>query len=742
MAPKVRHISAAAIARRGTLQKQLNISSGSCIIAPETEGKADMMMRLWKLLLLVCGLLALLAPVACMETLIPVDEAHFPDAAFRDYIQENFDTDGNGLSEAEIRGAKEISVWWKEIDSLEGIEYFTALEKLYCEGNNLTALDVSHNTALVVLNCSYNKVTALDVTHNPALAQLEIQENQISTIDVSRNPALTNFNCGNNALTALDVSHNPALEDLDAYNNQLTKLDLSHNPTLTDLNVRDNGLTSLNVTSNTGLRTLNVSNNALTALNVTQNTELRWLYCNGNRLSKLDVTHNTLLYNLECDENSLSRLDVSGIANLKRLHCHSNQLAALDVSRNAKLETLECSDNEIATLDLNANGVLYNVRCSGNGLTSLTLDKNYRIQWLECHGNRLTSLDISNCPELVNAYVSGDVDDSQGYLWYNGSDGTLTVDDGVTVIRDNISGSKVALNETNFPDAAFRSYIGRYDRDNSGALSEAEIAVVDYMDLEDQGIASLKGIAFFTELNNLFCESNQLTALDVSGNTALEYLRCSDNQLTKLDVSKNVNLVYLNCSGNKLTALDVSHNPQLDELNCRNNQIRTLNLTNAWKMAYLRADGNQLTALNVKGCPALMALLRPENNHTDNGILAYYDEEEMTLEVDSGVKINGGAMPSFVDLPRNVRTIEDETFAGCGAEIIEINGEDYGSLTIGSRAFANCPNLICVKICDYRPNFADDAFAGSGLTIVTDEEDVEEWAEAHGIPCVCYWVGQ
>ena len=67
--------------------------------------------------------------------------------------------------------------------------------------------------------------------------------------------------------------------------------------------------------------------------------------------------------------------------------------------------------------------------------------------------------------------------------------------------------------------------------------------------------------------------SNQLTALDVSNNTALTILHCNYNQLTVLDVSNNRVLTDLRCLGNQLTALDVSNNTALNTLRCQNNQL-------------------------------------------------------------------------------------------------------------------------------------------------------------------------
>ena len=55
-------------------------------------------------------------------------------------------------------------------------------------------------------------------------------------------------------------------------------------------------------------------------------------------------------------------------------------------------------------------------------------------------------------------------------------------------------------------------------------------------------------------MTTLTCYSNQLTALDVSQNTALTGLYCYNNQLKALDVSKNKNneLSVLNCCGNQI----------------------------------------------------------------------------------------------------------------------------------------------------------------------------------------------
>lgn len=90
-----------------------------------------------------------------------------------------------------------------------------------------------------------------------------------------------------------------------------------------------------------------------------------------------------------------------------------------------------------------------------------------------------------------------------------------------------------AINEENFPDSAFRSYVvENFDKDGSGDLSEEEIAAVTNISVSDMGIRSLSGIGYFTELVSLDCSWNELTSLDLSGNTKITELNAVSNYYT------------------------------------------------------------------------------------------------------------------------------------------------------------------------------------------------------------------
>ena len=162
---------------------------------------------------------------------LKISEINFPDANFRNFVKDNFDTNSDGvLTDEKIAEVTLIKVNDSGIKTLEGIDFFTALTHLYCYGNQLTSLDVTKNTALKYLNCKDNQLTSLDVSKNTKLTYLDCSTNQLTSLDVTKNTALTMLYCSDNQLTTLDVSENTALTHLDCKNNQITSLDLSNNP--------------------------------------------------------------------------------------------------------------------------------------------------------------------------------------------------------------------------------------------------------------------------------------------------------------------------------------------------------------------------------------------------------------------------------------------------------------------------------------------------------------------------------
>ena len=335
---------------------------------------------------------------------ILIDEEHFPDEGFRNYLLSHPSGADGVLTPRERNGMKSLDPTNRGISSLQGIEYFPNLETLYCNGNQLTSLDVSMLTKLEQLSCYKNQLTTLDVSKNPALRGLQCYENQLTTLDVSQNPALKYIRCDGNQLMSLDLSKNTALEEIACNDNQLTSLVFSQNTALKYIFCYNNQLTSLDVKQATALQILYCYNNQLTSLDVKQATALQYLYCYSNQLTTLDVSHNSELQYLYCDDNQLTTLDVSQATALGTLYCYNNQLTSLDVSQATALGTLYCYNNQLTTLDVSHNTELGTLLCYSNQLTTLDVSHNSELQYLYCHDNQLMSLDLSKNTALTTVY--------------------------------------------------------------------------------------------------------------------------------------------------------------------------------------------------------------------------------------------------------------------------------------------------------------------------------------------------
>ena len=206
----------------------------------------------------------------------------------------------------------------------------------------------------------------------------------------------------------------------------------------------------------------------------------------------------------------------------------------------------------------------------------------------------------------------------------------------------------VAINETNFPDANFRTVVKEYDTDKDENLSRAEIEAVKEIKCYYNDIRSLTGIEYFTALQTLKCYGNLLTSLDISGNTALKSLDCAKNQLAALDVSQNTALETLDCADNQLAALDVSQNTALESLDCADNQLTTLDVSQNTALESLNCADNQLTALDISQNTALEYLICASNkltalNVSGNATLKFLNcsTNELTeLNVDQNAALN------------------------------------------------------------------------------------------------------
>lgn len=139
-----------------------------------------------------------------------------PDANFKAYLLQEFDTDKDGkLTQEEADRVDQIYVSRKNIQSLKGIEYFRNLQVLQCYGNQLTTLDVSGCPLLFNLDCSNTGLTSLNVSGCEELYVLNCMINQLSTLDLTTCPALETLYAQNNPnLTTIYLSAGSRIPEL------------------------------------------------------------------------------------------------------------------------------------------------------------------------------------------------------------------------------------------------------------------------------------------------------------------------------------------------------------------------------------------------------------------------------------------------------------------------------------------------------------------------------------------------
>ena len=320
---------------------------------------------------------------------VAVDTFNFPDKNFRDVVK-TFDTDDNNiLSDTEIAAVKKIDCKGRAITNLKGIEYFTALEYLYCSKNELTALDLRQNTELKELNCSTNLLTALDLSQNPNLTRVICSENALTALNLSSNSKLTNLNASGNIREITLTGNTFDLSSLPGF-------DAS----------RMSGLTGSKVSGST----LTVDGNAAV---VTYSYDL------GYTGTELDDEEKDVIFTLaiagrgtdiDINKTNFPDKDFRELLLDKEANIDRNQDGKLSTWEIALVQDIDVYDMEIADL----TGIEYFTElkyldCAGNHLTSLDLSRNTKLAELDAKNNTYTITPVNDRFYLASLPAGFDV---------------------------------------------------------------------------------------------------------------------------------------------------------------------------------------------------------------------------------------------------------------------------------------------------------------------------------------------
>ena len=194
---------------------------------------------------------------------------------------------------------------------------------------------------------------------------------------------------------------------------------------------------------------------------------------------------------------------------------------------------------------------------------------------------------------------------------------TYTLTSQTVIIRGNVTELKSWKNQLTALDVSQNTALTELGcpENKLTSLDVSGCTALTVLYCNDNKLTSLD-VSSCTALRTLDCLNNQLTSLDVSQNTALTTLRCYKNQLTSLNVSQNTALTKLECYDNKLTSLDVSQNTALTRLKCYKNPLTALDVSQNTALTELNCNKNQLTALDVSQNTALKELVCQKNQLT------------------------------------------------------------------------------------------------------------------------------
>ena len=186
--------------------------------------------------------------------------------------------------------------------------------------------------------------------------------------------------------------------------------------------------------------------------------------------------------------------------------------------------------------------------------------------------------------------------------------GLVSSGTGNTISFAGNNGSALATVTANYsPDTSiyfggvpFDSKVSSIDTSNLGnLLGKLSLGFNDLTSLDVSGN---------TALTSLTMQNNDVTSLDVSNNTALTVLSCGNNDITSLNVNGASALLSLSVFSNLLTSIDVSNNTALTSLECHNNSLTSLNVTQNTALELLDCSSNSLTGLDITNNTNLITL--------------------------------------------------------------------------------------------------------------------------------------
>lgn len=411
----------------------------------------------------------------CRRT-IPVDNAHFPDYAFRGELESLF---GSEISVDELwtHGTTLELTNTDQIKDLTGIEYLRGfVEELIVRGNELTTMNLKQNTALQWIYCEANQINGAGM------------DNLVSNL-----PIVTN-----GKFYVYDDSSSGYLGDL----NEMTPQQVSV--------ANSRGWTVYVYDEHEGKYSETKGFRQFTKERFPNDAFREYLRNCDFRCPRVLTLEDEIE---EINPSGLGIDDFTGIEYLTSLtgfYFENNNVQSVNLSKNVNLSLIYCEMNQMS-----GNNMDIFIRYLPNvedGLITVY------------YGSSATHPDFN---EMTPVQVKAANKKGWRVQIYNDNEKEWVETKGYWL-----------LNEINFPDPEFRNYIEWYFDGPAcrGALTYEETVEAEELTSQPRGLTDLKGIERFPYVEVIEFPCNNLTHVDLSGNIKAEHVDLSMNQIKGKDM--------------------------------------------------------------------------------------------------------------------------------------------------------------------------------------------------------------
>ncbi|NDV64247.1 hypothetical protein [Bacteroides sp. 224] len=333
-------------------------------------------------------------------SVIPVHEATFPDAAFRNYVENTLGLSGN-VTQAQFDAKTVVNVNSLAVKSLAGVEYFRKVEELRFRYTEVAEIDVTGFELLKTLDARDCKVSSIDISKN---AKLEVIVTALSPVkefiyDASVNLALKTIGLDGCLLETLEIKDLPVLDVLVVRSSDNMKsLKVTNCPLLRHIDMTKNFNTRDFIFSGIpNLKMFQATDAGLTSLDFSGYSDFEYISVARCNLTDFKINSSwASLTDLHLNDIYFTTLDVSGYPKLERLAIVDTKISSLDLSQNPAFLRLDARNTPISSLDFSNNPLLEGLNVGGTSISTLDLS--------HCD-NTWVQMNLSNCPNLTTVYV-------------------------------------------------------------------------------------------------------------------------------------------------------------------------------------------------------------------------------------------------------------------------------------------------------------------------------------------------